>query len=71
MATTLKSKAIKNVTKGNTSSYYSYLEEKNGSNPVIQQLEKELNDYIGFVKKKNSSLLKPGEHPPCKVLVFF
>ena len=44
MATTLRSKAIKNVTKGNTSAYYSYLEEKNGTNPVIQQLEKELND---------------------------
>ena len=71
MATTLRSKAIKNVTKGNTSAYYSYLEEKNGTNPVIQQLEKELNDYMGFVKKKNAGLLKPGEHPPCKVYVEF
>ena len=69
MATTLRSKAIKNVTKGNTSAYYSFLEEKNGTNPVIQQLEKELNDYMGFLKKKNSGLLKPGEHPTCKVLV--
>ncbi|CAF0930684.1 unnamed protein product [Brachionus calyciflorus] len=67
MASTLRSKAIKNVTKGNTSAYYSYVEERNGVNPVIQQFEKELNDYMGFVKKKNSGLLKPGEHAPCKV----
>ncbi|RNA15266.1 cilia- and flagella-associated 54, partial [Brachionus plicatilis] len=67
MASTLRSKAIKNVTKGNTSAYYSYVEERNGVNPVNQQFEKELNDYMGFIKKKNSGLLKPGEHAPCKV----
>lgn len=67
MASILRSKAIKSVTKGNTAAYYSYVEEKNGTNPVIQQLEKELNDYMGFVKKKNTCLLKPGEHAPCKV----
>lgn len=52
MASILRSKAIKSVTKGNTSAYYSYVEEKNGTNPVIQQLEKELSDYMGFIKKK-------------------
>lgn len=67
MATILRSKAQKNVSKGNTSAYYSYVEERNGTNPVIQQLEKELHDYMGFVKKKNSGLLKQGEHPTCKV----
>ena len=67
MATILRSKAVKNVNKGNTSAYYSYVEERNGTNPVIQQLEKELYDYMGFVKKKNAGLLKPGEHPNCKV----
>lgn len=67
MASILKSKAFKNVSKGNTSAYYSYVEEKNGTNPVIQQLEKDLADFQGFVKKKNSGLLKPGEHAPCKV----
>ena len=67
MAGILKSKAMKNVAKGNTSAYYSYVEEKNGTNPVIQQLEKELNDYMGFVKKKQQGILKPGEHAPCKV----
>lgn len=67
MASTLRSKAIKNVTKGNTSAYYSYVEERNGMNPVNQQFEKELNDYMGFIKKKNSGLLKPDEHAPCKV----
>lgn len=67
MASILKSKAIKNVAKGNTSAYYSYVEEKNGSNPVTQQLEKDLNDYMGFVRKKNAGQLKPGEHAPCKV----
>lgn len=67
MASILRSKAIKNVSKGNTSAYYSYVEEKNGTNPVIQQLEKDLTDFEGFVKKKNSGLIKPGEHPPCRV----
>jgi hypothetical protein len=67
MASILRSKAMKNVAQGNTSAYYSYVEEKNGTNPVIQQLNKELNDYMGFVKKKNSGQLKPGEHAPCKV----
>jgi hypothetical protein len=67
MASILRSKAMKSVAQGNTSAYYSYVEEKNGTNPVIQQLNKELNDYMGFVKKKNSGQLKPGEHAPCKV----
>lgn len=67
MSSILRTKAIKNVTKGNTSAYYSYMEEASGANPVLQQLDKELNDYMGFVKKKNSGLLKPGEHAPCKV----
>ncbi len=67
MASSLRSKAIKNLNVGNTSAYYSYVEEKNGTNPVIQQLEKELTDFMGFVKKKNAGLLKPGEHPPCRV----
>ena len=67
MATILRSKAVKNVNKGNTSAYYSYVEERNGTNPVIQQLDKELQDYMGFVKKKNAGQLKPGEHPNCKV----
>ena len=67
MESVSRSKSIKIVNKGNTSAYYSYLEEKNGTNPVIQQLEKELNDYMGFVKKKNAGLLKPGEYPHCKV----
>ena len=67
MSSILKTKAMRNVCKGNTSAYYSYVEEKTGQNPVIQQFEKELNDYIGFVKKKNAGLLKPGEHAPCKV----
>jgi hypothetical protein len=67
MASILRSKAFKNVAKGNTSAYYSYVEERNGTNPVIQQLEKELNDYMGFVKKKSSGGLKPGEHSPSKV----
>lgn len=67
MASMLRSKAIKNVTKGNTSAYYSYLEEKNGTNPVIQQLDRELSDYMGFVKKKSSGQLKSDEYPPCKV----
>jgi hypothetical protein len=67
MASILRSKAMKNVALGNTSAYYSYVEEKNGTNPVIQQLNKELNDYMGFVKKKNLGQLKAGEHAPCKV----
>lgn len=67
MASILRSKAIKNVSKGNTSAYYSYVEEKNGTNPVIQQLEKDLTDFEGFVKKKYSGLIKPGEHAPCRV----
>ncbi len=67
MASTLRSKAIKSINKGNTSAYYSYLEEKNGTNPVIQQLEKELNDYMGFIKKKNAGLSKAEDYPYCKV----
>lgn len=67
MASTLRSKAIKNLGVGNTSAYYSYVEEKNGTNPVIQQLEKELGDFMGFVKKKHAGHLNPGEHPPCRV----
>ena len=39
MASILKSKALSNINKGNTSAYYSYVEEKNGTNPVLQQLE--------------------------------
>jgi hypothetical protein len=69
MASILKSKALSNINKGNTSAYYSYVEEKNGTNPVLQQLEKELSDYMGFVKKKQSENLKPGEHAACKVYV--
>jgi hypothetical protein len=67
MAATLKSKALSNLNKGNTSAYYSYLEEKNGVNPVFKQLDKEINDYMGFVIKKNEGALKAGEHAPCKV----
>ena len=67
MASTLKSKAVANINKGNTSAYYSYVEEKNGTNPVLQQLEKELVDYKGFVKKKHDGLLKKGDQAPCKV----
>jgi hypothetical protein len=67
MAGTLRHKALTNINKGNTSAYYSYVEEKNGTNPVLQQLEKELFDYMGFVKKKQDGYLKPGEHAPCKV----
>ena len=67
MASILKSKALSNINKGNTSAYYSYVEEKNGTNPVLQQLKKELSDYMGFVKKKQDGYLKPGEHAACKV----
>ena len=71
MTSILRSKAIKNVSKGNTSAYYSYVEEKNGTNPVIQQLEKDLTDFEGFVRKKNSGLVKPNEQAPCKVYETF
>jgi hypothetical protein len=71
MASNLQSKAIKNVTIGNTSTYYSYLEKKNGNNPVIQQFEKDLKDYMGYVEKKYNGTLKSDEHPPCKVFVSF
>lgn len=67
MSSMLKSKALAAINKGNTSAYYSYVEEKNGTNPVLQQLDKELNDYMGFVKKKHGNQLKKGEHAPCKV----
>ena len=67
MASILRSKAIKNLTKGNTSAYYSYLEEKNGKNPVIQQLEKELADFIGFVKNKKAGAKSTDEYPPSKM----
>lgn len=67
MASSLKNKVIKNLANGNTSAYYSYFEEKNGINPVNEQFKKELNDYMGFVKKKTKKLLKPSEHAPCKV----
>jgi hypothetical protein len=65
MSSVLQNKVLKTIKKGNTSAYYSYLNED--KNPVIQQLEKELNDFTGFVKKKRAGLLKEGEHPSCKV----
>lgn len=61
-----KSKAIKNINKGKTSTFYSYVEELNKSNPVLVQFEKELNEYMVFVKKKNSGALKTNEHPKWK-----
>lgn len=67
MASLLKNKVMKNTTNGNTSAYYSYFEEKNGVNPVNEQFKKELNDYMGFVKKKKNQLLKHSEHAPSKV----
>ncbi len=63
----LKSKAIKNINKGKTSTYYSYMEEINGTNPVIQQFEKELANYMHYVKNKNAGLLKAHEHPNYKM----
>ena len=67
MSTALKSKALKNLNTSQTSKYYAFLEETKGFNPMTQQFEKDLNEYINFVKKFNSGTLKSGEHLRCKM----
>ena len=67
MSTMQKNKAIKNINKGKSSVYYSYVDSENKSNPVIQQFEKDINDYMLYVKKKNFGGLKLSEHPKCKM----
>ncbi len=66
MALMHKSKAIKSINKGKTSVYYSYVEESTGNNPVIQQLEKELSDYMIFVKKNSEGSLSK-DYPKWKM----
>lgn len=67
MATVHKVKAIKNINKGKSSVYYSYVEADNRPNPVITQFERDLNDYMLYVKKRNAGDLKLSEHPRCKM----
>jgi hypothetical protein len=66
MASMHRSKAVKTINKGKTSAYYSYVEEVTGSNPVIQQLDKELNDYMVFVRKKSEGSLS-NDYPKWKM----
>ena len=67
MALMHRSKALKNINKEKSQTCYTYEEEVNKGNPIIQQFEKDLNDYMLYVKKKNSGALKKNEHPKCKM----
>jgi hypothetical protein len=66
MSTNHKIKAIKKINKA-SSVYYSYTENINKPNPVITQFERDLNDYMLYVKKRNAGDLKLNEHPRCKM----
>lgn len=57
MAAMMKYACASHINKGKPSSFY---DTKGKENPVIQALERELEVFCAFIKKKNSPGYKPG-----------